>query len=81
METKVAWSHYILIIFPICQEANDVSKESACTDNMKLYTAGNCTSSFQTHVTEVVKDMCDNCMVSFCKVSAGTGRYLFFIDI
>ena len=37
-----------------------MSEESTCADNMKLYTAENCTSSYQTHVTEVVKDMCDN---------------------
>ena len=35
-------------------------KVHACADNMKLSTAENCTSSYQTHVTEVVKDMCDN---------------------
>jgi hypothetical protein len=46
--------------FPICQEANGVSKESTCADNMKLSTAENCTSSHQTRVTEVVKVVCDN---------------------
>ena len=52
-------SHY-LDHFSICQEANGVSKESTSADNMKHYTAENCTSSsYQTHVTEVVKDMCD----------------------
>ena len=30
------------------------------TYNVKFYTAENCTSSYQTHITEVVKDMCDN---------------------
>jgi hypothetical protein len=43
--------------FPICQEANVVSKESTCTDNMKLKTGENCTSIYQTRVTEMVKDM------------------------
>ena len=52
-------SHY-LDHFPICQEANGVSKESTCADNMKLQTAENCSSSYQTHVTEVVKDRYDN---------------------
>jgi hypothetical protein len=52
-------SHY-LDHFLICQEANGVSKESTCADNMKFWTAENCTSSYQTDVTEVVKDMCDN---------------------
>jgi hypothetical protein len=40
--------------FPICLEAYSVSKESTGADNMKLYTAENCTSSYQTHVTEVL---------------------------
>jgi hypothetical protein len=43
----------------------------------------NCTSSYQTHVTEVVKDMCDNWMVSFWQLfdqGAGVGIY-FLIDI
>jgi hypothetical protein len=31
--------------------------------------AENCTSSYQIHVTEVVKDMCDNWTVPFCKGS------------
>ena len=39
---------------------NGVSKEITCADNMKLYTAENYTSSYQTRVTEVVKDTCDN---------------------
>jgi hypothetical protein len=34
--------------FPICQEANGVFKESTCADNMKLCTAENRTSSYQT---------------------------------
>jgi hypothetical protein len=55
--------HY-LYHFLICQETNGVSKESRCADNMNLWTAENCKSSYQIHVTEVVKDMCDN----FCKV-------------
>jgi hypothetical protein len=42
------------------QEANGVSNESTCADNMKQYTAENCTSSYQTRVTEVVKDIRDN---------------------
>ena len=37
-----------------------VSKESTCADNMKLYTAENCTNNYQTHATEVIKGMCDN---------------------
>ena len=50
---------------PFCQEANSVSKESihvrACADyTMTLWTEENCTSSYQTHVIEVVKDMCSN---------------------
>ena len=49
-------SHY-LDHFPICQEANSVSKVSTCADNLKHYTTENCTSSYQTHVTEVVKDI------------------------
>ena len=52
-------SHYF-DHFPICQEANGVSEESTYADNTKLSTAEICTSSYQTHVTEVVKDMCDN---------------------
>ena len=41
---------------------NGVSKESTCADNvnMKLWSAENCTSTYQIHVIEVVKDMCDN---------------------
>jgi hypothetical protein len=58
-ELWINQSHY-LDHFPICWETNGVSKESTCVDNMK--------SHYQTHVTEVVKDMCDNWMVSFCKV-------------
>jgi hypothetical protein len=46
---------------------------------MKHQTADNCTS--KTHDTEVVKDMCENWTVSFCKVF-GQGGYLFsVIDI
>ena len=52
-------SHYF-DHFPISQEANGVSKESTCADNMKLETAENCTSSYQTCVTELLNDMCDN---------------------
>ena len=46
--------------FPICCETNGISKESTYADNMKLYTAENFTIRYQTHVTEVVKDICDN---------------------
>jgi hypothetical protein len=42
--------------FLLCQEANGVSKESTCADNMKPHTAENYIRSYQTYVTEVVKD-------------------------
>ena len=45
---------------PICQESSGVSKETTCADNMKLYTAENFTSRYETHVTEVLKDMFNN---------------------
>jgi hypothetical protein len=45
--------------------------------NMKHYTAENYKSSYQTHVTEVVKDMCDNRMVCFCNIFGRCGYLLF----
>jgi hypothetical protein len=54
------------------------SKESACADNMKLKSTENCPSSYQTHVTEVVKDFCDNWTVFFCNVFGQGWVFLMF---
>ena len=63
--------------FPICQEANGVSKKSKCADSMKLYTAENCTSNYQTHVTGAIKGQHDNWMVSLASFWPGVGIYIF----
>jgi hypothetical protein len=65
--------------FPICQEANGVSKESTtCADNnTTLYTAENCMHKHLLYW--VVKDICDNWMVSFCKVFGQGWVFMFFL--
>ena len=60
--------------FPICQEANGVSKESTCADNTKSYTVEHCTSIYQTRVTML------NGILSLSSFWPEVGIY-FLIDI
>ena len=55
-----------------------MSPRKVHAENMKFYTAENCTSSYQTHVTEVVKDMGNNSVVSFGNDFGQGGVFIFY---
>jgi hypothetical protein len=65
------WIQYVQFVRRQMVSPNKVHVHTTWNIN---YTAENCTSSYQTHVTEVVKDMCENWKV----IVFGQGGYLFF---